>query len=123
MNSINFPKMFTTTTTKVVKEYDATSQDLVLLLKSEKGELIGDPFFGIRLKRYIFNQNSSILRDVLIDEIYSQLLVFAPQLTLTREDIKIEHVGNRLIAKIKAINKVDFTTNMYQISLFTNEER
>ena len=32
--------------------------------------MFGDPDFGIRLKRYTFNQNNYILRDVLIDEIY-----------------------------------------------------
>lgn len=123
MNSISFPKMFNNTSTNVVKDYDATLQDVKLLLCSEKGELFGDPFFGIRLKRYMFNQNNYVLRDILIDEIFTQLATFAPQLTVDRRDISIIQRGKTVYAKIKAINKVDFTTNMYELVLMQDSER
>ena len=123
MNSISFPKLFNTTSTKVVKDYAATLQDMKLLLLSECGELFGDPFFGVRLKRYAFNQNNSILAQTLIEEIYTQLLVFAPQLIITRKDIKLEHKGNRVIVNIKALNKVDYTTDMYSVVLLQGDER
>ena len=116
--------MFNTSNTRVKdNSFDATMQNLKLLINSEKGEMFGDPFFGIRLKRYAFNQNNYVLRDILIDEIYSQLLVFMPQLTVLRENIKIEQKGNKLTLKIRAINNVDFTTNMYELALFDEEER
>ena len=123
MNSISFPHMFTTSTTKVVKDHEATAQDMLLLFYSDKGELFGDPFFGIRLKRFTFNQNSPVLEQVLIDEIYSQVLVFMPQLTVTRNNIKIKRELGKMIITIKAINKVDFTTNMYEAVLLQNDER
>ena len=72
MNSIKFPKMFTTSTTLVVKGHEATSQDMLLLFYSDKGEFVGDPFFGIRLKRFAYNPNNQVLEQMLIDEIYSQ---------------------------------------------------
>ena len=122
MNSIAFPNMFTTTSTLVVGDKDASMQDLKLLLASEKGELFGDPYFGVRIKRYTFNQNNYILRDILVDELFSQIKVFAPQITVNREDIKITQKGNRLIATIKGINKLDFTTDMYQLELFNGDE-
>ena len=123
MNSIRFPKMFTTSTTQVVEGHDATSQDMVLLFYSDKGELFGDPFFGIRLKRFTFNQNSPVLEQMLIDEIYSQILVFMPQLTVIRSNIKIKRQLGRMIISVKAINKVDYTTNMYEAVLLINDER
>ena len=124
MKSLEFPHMFNTSNTRVKdNSFDATMQNLKLLINSEKGEMFGDPFFGIRLKRYAFNQNNYVLRDILIDEIYSQLLVFMPQLTVLRENIKIEQKGNKLTLKIRAINNVDFTTNMYELALFDEEER
>jgi len=122
MNSIQFPKIFNNSSTNVVKDYDATKQDVMLLLCSESGELFGDPFFGVRLKRYTFNQNNYILKDILIDEIYTQLSTFAPQLTLERRDIDIVQKGAKLYCKIKAINKIDFTTNMYELVLLESNE-
>lgn len=121
MNSISFPNMFTTSSTLVVKDKDASMQDLKLLLASEKGELFGDPFFGVRIKKYTFNQNNYVLRDILVDELFSQIKVFAPQLTVNRDDIKITQKGNRLYATIKGINKLDFTTDMYQLELFQGD--
>ena len=124
MSAIEFPNMFNTSNTKIVTDsHSATIQNLKLLLTSEKGELFGDPFFGIRLKKYVYNQNNYVLRDILIDEIYSQILVFMPQLIVMRKDIKIEQEKNKLTLKIKATNKVDFTTNMYELALFDDEER
>lgn len=115
--------MFNSSSSLVVKDRAASLQDLKLLLGSEKGELSGDPFFGIRIKKYTFSQNNYVLRDVLVDEIYSQLAVFAPQLTVSRNDISITSSANRLHAKISAINKVDFTTDMFDIELLNDEER
>ena len=123
MNSIRFPNMFEGNSTKVVKDKAASNQDLKLLLGSEKGELFGDPFLGIRIKKYTFNQHSYILKDILIDEIYTQIKVFAPQLDVNRHDIKIIQRGNKAVAIIKAINKIDFTTDMYDLALFQVDER
>lgn len=123
MNSIKYPDMFSPTSTNVVEGKAASAQDLVLLLSSEKGELLGDPFFGVRLKRYIYDQNNYVLRDILADEIFTQIRTFAPQLTVNRDDIKITQEGDRLHATIRAINKVDYTTDMYDLELFEDEER
>ncbi len=123
MNSIKFPNMFSGSSTSVVEGREASSQDLKLLLRSEKGELFGDPFFGILLKRYVFEQNSYVLRDVLIDEIYSQIKAFAPQIQVNRNDIKLVQEGARITAKIKCINREDFTPDMYDLVLFQGEER
>lgn len=123
MNSIKYPDMFSPTSTNVVEGKQASAQDLVLLLSSEKGEMLGDPFFGIRLRRYLFEQNNQILRDVLEDEIFSQIRVFAPQLTVNRDDISITQEGRGLAARIKAVNKVDYTTDMYDLEMFEEEGR
>ena len=51
MISIKFPDMFNNNSTKVIKNLDATKQNTLLLLNVEKGELFGDPYFGIKLKK------------------------------------------------------------------------
>ena len=64
-----------------------------------------------------------MLRDILIDEIYSQILVFMPQLTVKRNDISIVQKDKDITIRIRAINTVDFTTNMYDLVLFHDDER
>lgn len=85
--------------------------------------MFGDPDFGIRLKRYTFNQNNYILQDVLIDEIYEQICIFCPQIRVNRSDIRIEQDGAYLCAHIKGINNVDFTTSTFDLRLLEGEER
>lgn len=124
MKSLNFPKMFNTNSSKVCADYDATKQNTFLLLHSEKGDLFGDPYFGIRLKRYLFDQNSYVLKDVLIDEIYTQLALFLPQLVIKRRDIKIvqdPYNKAKLTCTFKGINQLDFTTDMYSLVLYDEE--
>lgn len=126
MKSISFPKIFKSSSTLIVSDKDATAQNLHTLLGSEKGTLFGDPYFGVRLKRYMFDQNNVVLKDILIDEIYTQLCLFTPQISCKRSDIDVIYNKDgslaTLTATIKVINKVDFTTNMYSLVLYEEEE-
>lgn len=124
MNSIRFPNMFNTCNTNVIdNSNEASMQCIRLLMYSEKGELVIDPFFGLRLKRVMFEPNNYVLRDILIDEIYTQLQVFSPQVTVQRKDIKVIQEGKDVRVRFKVINNLDFTTNMYDLVLFKDEER
>ena len=122
MKSISFPKMFNSTSTLVKTDYDASKECIHHLLSSEKGTFKYDPLFGIRLKRYTFDQNNYILRDQIIDEIYTEMEVFTPQLSVNRSYIKIEQVGSKLTATIKATNKADYTTDLYSLALMGSDE-
>ena len=122
MNSIAFPKMIKNNHVQTVSDYDATLQNMKLLLGSEKGEIRFDPFFGIRLKRYLFEQNNPVLMDVLIDEIYEQLVIFMPQLIITRSDITLTKDTAKVYVNIKARNQKDFELNSYNLVLFNNQE-
>lgn len=122
MKSIAFPKMFTTSSTLVKSDYDASSECIHLLLGSERGTFTYDPFFGIKLKRYTFNQNDYVLRDQIIDEILTALANFAPQLKVERKNIGIKQSGARLTATIKATNMADYTTDMYDLVLMDAEQ-
>ena len=122
IKSISFPSMFGKVNTKTVSDHDATLQNLKYLLSSEQGELLGDPYFGVKLKRYLFDQNNYVLKDILIDEIYTQIATFMPQLKLTRKDIDVQQEGTTLTCSIKAINQLDYTTDLFNIVLLTGEE-
>lgn len=117
IRSIQFPNMFTRTVTNTVDNYDATLQNLKMLLWSEKGELFGDPEFGTGLKRYLYDQNDYILADLIIDNVYTAIATFMPQIYVTRNDIKVEIERAKIIVTIRALNRLDFTTNLYNIVL------
>ena len=117
VKSIQFPNMFTRTTTNTVSDYDASLQNLKMLLWSEKGELFGDPEFGTGLKKYLYDQNDYVLADLIIDNIYTAIATFMPQIYVTRNDIKLEADQAKIIVTIKALNRLDFQTNLYNIVL------
>ena len=122
VNSIVFPKMLNHNRVQTVQDKDATLQNIKLVLGSEKGEFKFDPFFGIRLKRYMFEQNNYVLQDLLLDEIYEQLVNFVPQITLKRKDISFQKERAKLYITIKCINREDFTPNTYNLVLLESQE-
>ena len=126
MRSIKFPKMFNTNSTNVWKasEYvEATTQNTILLLNTTRGELFGDPYFGLMLKRYMFDQNNYVLRDAIIDMIYTQLAIFIPQIKVRRQDISIvqDREKGKLYCEFSGISQIDYTHNTFNLILF--EER
>lgn len=121
VNSLGFPKMFKGNSTTVCEGNEAVRHDMHLLLSSESGEFLFDPDWGIRLKRYTFSQNNYVLKDILIDELYTKITTFFPQLTLSRKDITITQRGTALYATIYAKNMLSFTTDMYSLKLFEEE--
>jgi phage baseplate assembly protein W len=122
MKSLSFPKIIKNKAVQTVSDYDATLQNMKLVLASEKGEFIFDPYFGIRLKRYMFEQNNPILLDVLVDEIYEQLVTFMPQLIINKKDISMSRDRAKVYITIKARNQIDFELNTYNLVLFNSQE-
>ena len=127
MRTIKFPKMFNTNSTNVwnASEYvEATKQSTKLLLQTTRGELFGDPYFGVMLKRYMFDQNNYILRDAIIDIIYTQLAIFIPQIKVNRNDIEIiqDRQKGKLECKFSGISQIDYTHNTFNLLLLNNQD-
>lgn len=127
MNSICFPSMFdTTNNTKVYGQKDylaATKQNTSLLLHCERGELFGDPYFGLLFKHYLFNPNNYILKDILIDMIYTQIVLFIPQIKIERKNIDIiQEQQGTLVCKFSCINQIDYQLNTYNLTLYSNSD-
>ena len=123
MRSFKFPKMFQSNSSRIWREdeyNEATKQNVLILLQSERGEMECDPYFGILLKHYMFNQNSYILKDMLIDTIYTQIAIFLPQVRVSRNDIDIITDGKkgRLYCSFSGINQIDYTHNTFNLLLF-----
>ncbi len=131
MNCLGFPRIFRGNSTLIIDDeasqndvkdrFRATRTCLRLFLNSEQGELFGDPDFGIKVKKYMFNQNNYILRDILIDEIYTKIQLFFNQIIVNRKDIKIKQSGINFIAEIPYRIKNSFELNTFELVLFKGE--
>ena len=122
IKSIAFPNMFTGTSTNFVTDKEATFQNLKYLILSEKGELFGDPFYGVGLKKYLFDQNDTIIKDLVLDDMYTAIATFMPQLRINRNDLKLR-TGDKgeIFVDIRAVNQLDFTTDLYSIVLLETD--
>lgn len=121
MNTIGFPKIFNGNSTVVKYGNEATKQSIRLLVSCESGEFFGDPEFGIRLKRYFFEQNNTILKDILIDELYTKIVAYCPQIYIERKNITIFAKGSKLVANIIYKDQETFVTDMFSLVLFRTE--
>lgn len=76
------------------------------------------------LKRYLFDQNNYVLRDAIIDTIYTQLSLFVPQLRVKRNDIEIvqDKEKGKLYCTFAGTNQIDYTTDTYGIVLLEESE-
>jgi phage baseplate assembly protein W len=122
MYSIAFPKMLNNTTTNLVQDKEATASNLKILIMSDRTSLYGDPYFGTLIKKFLFEQNNIVLQDMIIDEIYTAILIFMPQIKVEREDITVTSDGVDVFTSVKCLNLLDFTTNLYNINLTADGE-
>ena len=117
MKSIAFPNILGPVNTKIFTDNDATISNLRLILSTELKSLFGDPGYGCGLKRFLFEQNSPIVRDLLIDKIYNTIRVYIPQLICKRNDIDLSSDKTNIYIKLTAQNLIDYTINTYNIAL------
>lgn len=122
MNAVRFPKMFNSNKTAIVKDKEATEQNLKALLASFKKTLLGDPYFGSNLQKLLFEHNNIILQDLVADDIYSTITAYMPQIRVVRNNITVESTGSTVNLHIRAQNLLDYTFNEYTLNLLTVEE-
>ena len=106
----------------IVKDLDATRQNLIYLLQSYKKTMLGDPYFGTNIRKLIYESNNAILRDLIIDDIYTAINNFMPQIRVTRKDITVTSDRNKVMVHIVAQNLLDFSFAEYNIKLLEVEE-
>lgn len=123
MRSIKFPSMFNGNSTKVweADEYrECTYQNAITLLLSQRGTLLGDPYFGSMIRHFLYDQNTSKIQDYLVDTIYTQLALFIPQIKIRRQDIKLvkQPTKGKVHCTFKGVNQLDFQNDLYSICIF-----
>lgn len=122
MNAIKFPDMLNNNKASTVEGIEATAQNLKYLLLSNKLTLLGDPYFGANLQKLLYENNNVVLRDLVVDEIYTAISTFMPQIRVLRKNINVDSDGNKIIVNIKAQNLLDFSFAEYSVVLTNVEE-
>ena len=117
MVSIAFPNMLGASNTNLLYDKEAVRSNLILLVNTERKSLFGDPAFGMALKQVLFEQNGSIIVDLLIDELYTSIMTFIPQVVLDRRDIRIVAQGSSVVAQIMCTYRIDNTSDLFSITL------
>lgn len=117
MYSFGFPRMLNHTTANLIADKEAIRSNMLLLLSSERDTLFGDPYFGCQLKKYLFEQSNSIVPDLLIDQLYTTIVTFMPQVFVRRKDIKVYISGTVICADVKYYYVVDNTSDLFTIKL------
>ena len=117
MYSLSFPNIFTGGKTNLLENREAAISNLKLTLLSTKTELFGDPDFGANLKKFLYDQNNYVLRDLIIEEIYTTIQVFAPQIRTERKNIEIVSENDKLYANVKYVYIKDKILDMFTIKL------
>lgn len=64
--------------------------------------MFGDPYFGVNLRRLLYESNNDILRDLVIDDIFTAIGNFMPQIRVLRDDIEVNASQNVLVVTIRA---------------------
>lgn len=122
MYSLAFPNIFSNSNAKLISDHEATLSNLKLLLLSDRYSLFGDPYYGTNIKKLTFEQNNQIVRDLVIDDIYTAIITFMPQLLIKRNDITVTSNNANVYVNIKATNLIDYKTDLYNINLTGSEE-
>ena len=78
MYSLAFPKMFNSTSLRVIEGHEATYSNLRLLLLSDTTMLLGDPYYGTPLRQVRYSRNAGVVKDVASDAIHTSILTFMP---------------------------------------------
>lgn len=121
MYSIRFPEMLSNQKTILVQDHDATAQNLRCLLLSDKMSMMGDPYYGTNLKRLLYSQ-SKILKDILLDDIFTAIAQFMPQVKMSRNDMDIYVINQNVYVRFKCTNILDHVNNLYEICLTSTEQ-
>lgn len=122
MYSIKFPEMLLGQKTALVQDHDATAQNLKYLLLSDKMSMMGDPYYGTNLKRLLYSQ-SKVLKDILLDDIFTAVAQFMPQVKMSRNDMDIYVLNQNVYVKFRCTNILDKVNNLYEICLTSTEQQ
>lgn len=73
---------------------------LGLLLRTSKGELLGDPQFGCNLMRYMHEPNDLVLQDLVREDILSAISLYEKRISVMSSGIEVTSDDNTVYVSI-----------------------
>lgn len=106
----------------MASDYESIRQGLYLLLNTTANELVSDPAFGCGVRHRIFKANDVFNKTMIKEDIYSAISKFAPYVRVKREDIVVKgSTLGKVTVQIKGTSLIDYTNNIYEISILRNQ--
>lgn len=84
----------------IVTDDEYIRQSLLGVSYTTKGELLGDPEFGSNFLLFLFETNIEALIDILANEIIEMVSRYLPQITLNKNGITGESIGDTLRLRV-----------------------
>ena len=90
--TFSFPRMVDLRTRKITLSdtYKSINECLGILLRTRKGELLGDPDYGCNLLERIFMYNGLIVEQLIREDILDAVSKYEPRINMTSNNIIIE---------------------------------
>ncbi len=116
ITTFNFPDTFTFDgNTSMLSGYKAVNKALELSIKTYKGELAGDPYFGSNFNLYQYEQNTDVLRDQIVDDMLSLISTYDTRIDMNDTDITA--TANEASVKIDCNYYLKSEDSMFGISI------
>lgn len=125
INTIKYPKMFSTTThhVDVSSKNISIGECLTLLLTTAKNEFFGDPNYGTHLYEYIYEHNTAILAEMIRSEIIDAIKTYEPRIEVTEDDIEITEDNNIVNINVRYFMKDEGTYMSYSLQMLREEKQ
>lgn len=122
-NTIKCPNCFSVASGKVsvISEIESINNCIGLLLRSSRGELVGDPMFGTNLMKMMYEPNDYILQDSVRSEIVTAINKYENRVYVTESDIDVSSDDNVVDVSISYYVKKTGEIGVFQFSLLRED--
>lgn len=94
---------------------------LGLLLRTSKGELLGDPQFGCNLMEYIHEPNDLILQDLVREDILTAVSLYEKRIEMTPSDVSIRSDLNYVYITLRYIVKKTGADGSFDLAMMRTD--
>ena len=79
---------------------EVIKQNFKSLLLTSPGERVMDPTFGVGLRNYLFEQNSVLLKEQIMENVYEQVSRYLPFIKIEQVNIDSDDTGATLMVSV-----------------------
>lgn len=122
-NTIRCPNCFSVSTGKTVliSDIESINNCIGLLLRTSRGELVGDPMFGTNLMKLMYEPNDYILQDSVKSEIVNAIDKYENRVYITEQDISVVSEDTIVYITLSYYIKKTGEIGTFQLSLLRED--